>query len=169
MRQALALVFVVTLGCGGGGDDDDDDGNSGGTGSLNAPSCSEDEFALTGTIGAEAVSTRGTLDGHAWIQSSMTSSFDGLLADGGHVHLEWLEVVADGERTAVTGWLTPPAGAPRAGERIEAGAGTMSKLDEEVRFQLDQLSVAVTCVTAPCPAESVDGSLGGCTRWHPIN
>jgi hypothetical protein len=163
----LAFVSVLLVpaltGCFGGGDDDDD-----GSGNVQAPSCVADEFAIQGTLQGEAIDHRGTLGGHAWIQGSDPSTLDTPFDGGGSLHAEWSNIVADGGTTAIMGTIVLPPSGSFGGQTIDFASGSLTKRDDGVQYQASQLSLAVTCVTAPCPGESVEGALAGCVEWEPI-
>lgn len=160
----LVVIAFACAGCYGGGDDD---GNGGGNGA--SVTCAEDEFALEGTLDGVEVSARGALGGHAWIQSNDYKTLDTPFEGGGSFHAEWPEIVADGETTSILGSVVMPPGAQRAGETLNYASGSMTKLDNGVTFTLAELASQVTCVTDPCPAEAVDGSLRGCVMWQDIS
>ncbi|HEV8246135.1 MAG TPA: hypothetical protein VGP93_10225 [Polyangiaceae bacterium] len=169
VRPAGLMALCILSGCyGGGGSDDGGAGNGSGGAATQGLACAEDEFAIDGTLNGNTVSHRGTLDGHAWIQSTTSKTLDAIFTGGGDVHTEWAEVVADGETIAVTGSITLPPTGPNGGETLTAASGSMTKLAEEVDFELSGLSTSVPCDMAPCPQTSVDGSLTGCVHWKKI-
>lgn len=154
----VSVVFLVT-GCGSDG--------GGSTGSpLNAPTCAEDEYVIEGTLDGEVVNHRGNLTSHAWIQGGDPSTLDVGFEGGGDLHAEWPDVVARGDSTTITGAITLPPSGARGGQTVDAASGTMVPNDNIVQLELRGLSVAVTCITAPCPPESVQGSLSACVHWQ---
>ncbi len=163
MREFLLRSCVVTLlvGCGS-------DGSGSNGGPLNGPSCAEDEFALSGTVDGQPVAYRGSLTSHAWIQGTDPSTLDVGFAGGGSVHTEWMNVVAEGDTTTVSGSVTFPPSGPQSGQTVDGAAGFMSKNDNLVQFELTELSIAVACLTSPCPPQPVEGTVSGCVRWQDI-
>jgi hypothetical protein len=153
------LLGMLLNGCGS-------DDSAGPTVGGNAQ-CAEDEYALSGTIGGDAISARGALGNHAWVQVGSRNTFDTDFEGGGRLHTEWSQLVADGEATVITGSITLPPGA-RGGMMLNAGSGAQKKLDDEVRFELTSLSESVTCIAPPCPAMPVEGSVSGCVHWTHI-
>jgi hypothetical protein len=164
MTRLDALLFGTGLAllpaCGGS----DDDGAGPGS-SDSELVCAQNEFELEGEIEAQPVSHQGTLGGHAWIQGSDPRTLDVSFGGGGSVHAEWPGVVARDSSTAVVGSITLPPNGPRAGERLEAGAGVMKALEDGASFELTELSTQVQCIAPPCPADSVAGTLRGCINW----
>jgi hypothetical protein len=75
---------------------------------------------------------------------------------------------ADGDTIAIRGSVVFPAGGALGGQQLDAGAGSMTKLDEGLRFEITALSRAVQCITAPCPPEEVEGTVSGCVEWEPF-
>ena len=61
-----------------------------------------------------------------------------------------------------------PSGTPHGGETLDSAAGSLTKLDDEVRFEYAELSTSVACIQAPCAGDPVEGSLQGCLHWKPI-
>jgi hypothetical protein len=142
-----------------------------GTGGSNAgigTACAEEEFVLGGTLGGQTVSHRGTVKGHAWIQTGSSNSLDATFDPSGSLHADWTSLVAEGQTTTITGGITMPAGTPRGGETLNSGAGSLTKLGDEVRFEYTELSVSVACIQAPCAGDPVEGSLQGCLHWKHI-
>ncbi len=156
----LALATLL-LGCGS------DDGAGGPTVGGSAQ-CAEGEYALAGTLGGEALSQRGTVRNHAWIQTGSRNTLDTDFDGGGRLHTQWAEVVADGATTAITGSITMPPGGSRAGIPFNAASGAQQKRDDEVRFELTGLSEVVTCVAPPCPPIDTEGTVTGCIHWEHI-
>lgn len=163
MRAFFLRSCVVTLlaGCGS-------DGAGSNGGPLNGPSCAENEFVLTGALDGQPVDYRGTLVSHAWIQGTDPSTLDVGFGGGGSLHTEWMSVVAEGDTTTVAGSVTFPASGPQSGQTIDAATGSMSKNDNLVQFELTELSIAVACITSPCPPQPVEGTVSGCVRWQKI-
>ena len=156
------LLIGTLAGCGS---------DTSGTGGSNAgvgTACGVGEFVLGGTLGGQTVPHRGTVKGHAWIQTGSSNSLDATFDPSGSLHAEWASLVADGQTTAITGSVTLPSGIPRGGERLNSSAGSLTKLDDEVRFEYGELSTSVACIQAPCAGDPVEGSLQGCLRWKPI-
>jgi hypothetical protein len=160
----LLCSAVAVAGCSGS---DDDDGNDT-SGDPVTASCEVGTFSLRGSVDGQAVSYDGEMDGHAWIQAGSQNTFDGMFMGGGTVHTEWQMLVADGVTTTVTGYVTFPSGGVRGGETLDSMSGSMTKNDDEVRFELTALSASVQCVTEPCPPDEVDGTIEGCVHWEPI-
>lgn len=130
-------------------------------------SCAAGEFVLSGTLDGQAVSHHGTVTGHAWVQAGSPYTLDVQFAPTASLHAEWTTLVSDnGGTAAITGSVTLPSGVPHGGETLDASAGTMTKFTDEIRFEYSKLSLSVTCVTAPCPASPVEGSLDGCLNWN---
>jgi hypothetical protein len=156
------LAFTVLSACGSdGGNDASTSGNLG-------ASCAPDEYALRGTVDGETIAYQGALGSHAWIQASAQSTFDGSFDGGGSLQTEWDGLVADGDTIAIRGSVVFPAGGALGGQQLDAGAGSMTKLDEGLRFEITALSRAVQCITAPCPPEEVEGTVRGCVEWEPF-
>ena len=149
------------IGCGS-------DDQSGGPSVGGNAQCAEDEYALGGSLGGEAVSQRGTLKNHAWVQTGSRNTLDTDFDDGGRLHTEWAQLVADGASTAVTGSITMPPGGARAGAMLNAASGAMRKQGDEVRFELTALSVIVECFAPPCPPMNIEGQINGCIHWEHI-
>jgi hypothetical protein len=175
MRALGVLVLATAVtGCSGGGSGDPmgagggAGGRAGGAGGLAGLTCAEQEFAIEGTLDGQAVSHRGVITGHAWIQGSTPSTLDVPFEGGGRLHAEWDGIVADGEIFAATGSLTLPASGPHAGETLDSADATMRKVAEQVDFELTGLSVEVVCATTPCPPDALDGTLQGCVRWRAL-
>jgi hypothetical protein len=163
MTRAFSWLVAGMLCCACGSDDD-----SGGPAVGGSSQCAEGEYALAGSVGGEAVSARGTLNNHAWIQTGSRNTLDTDFEGGGRLHTEWSQLIKDGESTAVTGSITLPPGTARAGVLMNAGSGAQRKLDDEVRFELTQLSESVQCIAPPCPPAAVEGSINGCVHWRHI-
>jgi hypothetical protein len=155
-----ALLATALLGC----SSDDDPGPSVGGNAL----CAAGEYALGGTLAGEAISQRGTLKNHAWIQTGSRNTLDADFEGGGRLHTQWDQLVADGASIAVTGSLAMPPGGARSGVMLNAATGAQQKLDDEVRFELTNLSEVVTCVAPPCPPIDIEGTVNGCIHWEPI-
>jgi hypothetical protein len=158
----LAPLAVLLGACGGS------DGGSGGSGAALEPTCAEDQVVLRGTLGGQPVFVQAEVGNYMWIQSGESKTFDATFEGGGAVHAEWDPLLPEGATTTMTGSVTLPAAAPRAGSTL-AGEGSLTKLGDEVRFDLAGLSESVACITEPCPAARVDGSLTGCVRKRPFS
>lgn len=131
--------------------------------------CAEGAFDLSGTLDGQTVSQSGTLKSHLWEQLGSNDKLDATFDPVSSVHAEWTGLVADGQTTAITaGSVTMPAGAPHGGETLNAASGTLTKQTDSVSFEFTDLTAAVTCVTAPCPATPVTGTLDGCLHWQHI-
>jgi hypothetical protein len=162
MRQCFLLIgFLIFTAC--SSDSGDGNGPAGG-----GTTCAADEFMVTGTLDGDAVSHQGVLDGHAWVQASAGSTLDTPFEGGGSFHAAWSKVVADGETFTATGNINLPVGGPHGGETLDYSSGSLTKLDDEVRFEISGLSASVTCIAAPCPNGAVAGSLQGCVHWAPF-
>jgi hypothetical protein len=157
---ALLLFALLVGGC-SGDEGDDDDSNGGGI----TPSCAAGEFALEGTLDGQAVSQRGSVGQVQWLQGSEPNLLEAAFDGGGSLHAEWPEVVARGDTTTITGSIVLPPGGPRSGETLNYGSGSMQALEDAVTFELSALTAEVTCDTAPCNDEIVDGNLRGCAAW----
>ena len=144
----------------------DDDGSGPSVGG-NAR-CAEDEYALEGTLAGEVISQRGVLRNHTWVQSGSRNTLDTDFENRGRVHTQWDQLIRDGASTAVTGSITMPPGATRAGAVVNAASGAMSKQGDEVRFELTSLSESVECFAPPCPPVAIEGAISGCIHWAHI-
>jgi hypothetical protein len=150
----LALVLV---GC----------GSSDAAGTGGGGSCAPGEFTLNGTLDGQAVTHRGTVTGHAWVQAGSPYTLDVQSEPTASLHAEWTTLVMDnGGTAAITGSVTLPSGVPHGGETLGAEAGTLTKFADEVQLEYSKLSVSVACITAPCPASPVEGSLKVCLNWN---
>lgn len=113
---------------------------------------------MVGTLDGAAVSQRGPITGHAWIQQSAGSTLDVPFEGGGKLHAQWDGLVADGQMFSATGALTLLPSGPHGGETLDYGAAVMKKTAENVDFELTQLSSSA----------AIDGTLNGCVRWQPF-
>lgn len=156
-----ALLFVLCTACGSGGDGADPI-------LVGVGSCKPDTFFIEGDLGGAAVSRRGALTSHAWVQFGSSNTLDVGFEGGGNLQTTWANPVAEGGTTAVTGSIALPSGGPRGGVALNAGSGAMSKLEDEVRFRLEAFTEIVECFAPPCPANPVAGALSGCVRWEHI-
>jgi hypothetical protein len=165
-RRGIGVEWMVLAaaltGCGS------DSTGAGGSNVAIGVGCAEGVFDLSGTLGGEAVSHHGTVEGHAWIQTGSSNKLDATFGPSGSVHAEWTSLVADGQTTAITGSITMPSGTPHGGETLNSGAGNMSKNGDVVGFEYTVLSVSVACIQAPCAGDPVEGSLQGCLHWKHI-
>jgi hypothetical protein len=158
--QGLALAVLLS-GCGS------DDGGAGQV-AGGSTVCAADAFAISGTLEGEPVSASGELRGHAFVQGGTPSTFDTEFEGGGRMHMSWSGIVRNGGTTAVTGSITLPPGGARGGFTLNAASGSMTKLEDEVRFDLAGLTESVQCIAPPCPEDLVAGSLAGCAHWAHI-
>jgi hypothetical protein len=161
MRNFLLIGCLVLSAC-------SSDGGDGSAAPGGNTTCAADEFVITGMLDGEAVSHQGMLGGHAWVQASAGRTLDTPFEGGGSFHAEWAKVVADGETFAATGTINLPASGPHGGETLSYGSGSLTKLDDEVRFEISGLTASVACIAAPCPNSAVAGSLQGCVHWAPF-
>jgi len=159
MRVYSAVwCFVLIAGCGGG---DEKDPIAGG----NAV-CDVDSFTLQGTLGSDKISYHGELGSYAWVQFGSSNSLDADLLAGGHLRATWDHMISEGSSADITGAITLPSGGARSGAPFNVGSGLLSKLGDEVRFDLGSLSESVQCFAPPCPQNSVAGGLQGCIHWQ---
>ena len=148
--RAVALLLLVFSACGGGDDGPDCEAM---TVVVNRPDRPEMPFEYVNTSYAfvNAFGGNGTLDVE--------------LAGGGALHLEWPELVADGDTVDARGWFRVTAGvtAIDVGNCLTgssfSGEMTVDGDGQGGRFVLRDLHSAPYCSGA-----SVAGELSGCFR-----
>jgi hypothetical protein len=163
-RLVLVLVLVLVLfgvtsaGCGGGGPAGD------GTEITATPPCATNKLTLVGEVEGQPVDLTIDLTSSTFQQLNVPYTAD-LGYVGGSAHLQWnISIGADGRAVAATGNVVMPAGAPRAGETICGGKGTIKGMDPTgMGFKLSQLfTLGTLTVGATCPGMAVAGGVRGC-------
>lgn len=154
LRSAFALLLLLTAtGCGS----DDDSGPGGGS----AP-CVAEKLTLVGELEGQAVAIEIDWTSRSWNQLSSPKTLD-VGYDGGSVHLEWSELIAEGDSASASGMVVMPAQAPRAGETICAdGSSSIADAGDHYQFALRGLSLGPTC-----PGTALAGSIDGCAGDRP--
>lgn len=149
--RGCALTLLLSLAVAGCGSDDD------GGGSFPSVSCKPHQLTLSGDVEGTAVAIDIPWTGLAWSQLGDPKSLD-VHYDGGTVHVEWASLVGKGDSTAATGTIQMPAGAPRAGEVLCGGAGSLvADHGDGYGFHLTSLSLGPSCPGAP-----IAGEITGC-------
>ena len=153
LTRALVLCSALAapiIGCGGGDDGD-----------FEAPTCAAGEVAIDGTIdgGHESASLSGAT-GYIFINSlngelgTLTVTFD----TGDRLHLEWPDLVANGDSVDARGAITfPGIDLGNCDEDGYPGTLRMNPEGEGGAFRLPSLRPG-----ADCAAAEVSGELTGC-------
>lgn len=149
---ALVLCSALAapiIGCGGGDDD------------FDAPTCAAGEVAIEGTIdgGQESASLSGAT-GYSFINAldgepgTLTVTFE----SGDRLHLEWPDLVSNGDSVDVRGTITfPGIDLGNCEEDGYPGTLRMNQEDDGGSFRLQSLRPG-----ADCAAAEVSGELTGC-------
>ncbi len=130
-------------------------------------------FHLTGEVDGQAIDINEapTLGGFHQSDAPPYSMFrlpneTDSVPDLVNIELTWDHVIANGETTAIAGWVLMPPGAPLAGETICAGPGSQMTIplsaEQDARgeflFALRELSLGTAC------DQPVSGQLDACWR-----
>ena len=150
--RIVTAILVLLAACGGG---------------LDAPTCADGEVTVRGDLGGGVVEdSRGGSTQYTFINAfgGNPGSLDIGFVDGAALHLEWEELVANGDSV-------PARGALAFGGELDVGmcetgpySGTLEMDDDGDggRFQLVDLHTAPYCTGA-----AVDGTVTGCFRSTP--
>jgi hypothetical protein len=162
-RCVVALMSMGSLlgacGSSSSGPAAGDDG--GGTGPGDFIPCMGTGIWVKGTLEGTPIDLMQSSNGAGFSQlnggsfCSLCVAPDPALVD---VHLQWMGLIADGETGAATGSIVMPTNAPRAGEKLCAGAGTKIHMVSGGILEFVILGIKAG---AACDQE-VSGDIHGC-------
>lgn len=134
---AFLTATLCVAGCGGDDSEEDDPGTPGG----NAP-CQDGSISFVGRLGGGETNTLYDFSSFSFDQLADPKALDVAFGDGagndGSIHLEWPELVANGDQTPVTGDLALPASGTSGPTTWTAGAGSALSPtgNDEYKFSL---------------------------------